>query len=244
MGMQGPDGKIDPNAPINFQPPHIRSDFIKKVYTILSFQLLLTTIIGYYIMTQSQSWIKQHAYVSQIASMVTLAAVIGVSCCCSEVARHFPTNYLFLGVVTVGIGISTGFVASLYTAESVVLALLATSAVFFALTAFACLTGSDFTGMGPYLMAALMSLMAFSIVMMLYSMVTGNPVDHGIKTLYSCAGVVIFSLFIVYDTQLIVGGEHKKHEFGIDDYVFAALNIYLDVINLFMMLLSLMGDRR
>ena len=47
-----------------------------------------------------------------------------------------------------------------------------------------------------------------------------------------------------YDTQLIVGGAHKKHQFGVDDYVFAALNIYLDIINLFLLLLQLLQDRR
>lgn len=51
-------------------------------------------------------------------------------------------------------------------------------------------------------------------------------------------------MYIVYDTQLIVGGAHKKHEFGVDDYVFAALNLYLDIINLFIFILSIINDRR
>ena len=38
---------------------------------------------------------------------------------------------------------------------------------------------------------------------------------------------MLFSLYLVYDTQLIVGGAHKKFQFSVDDYVFAALNIYL-----------------
>jgi FtsH-binding integral membrane protein len=42
--------------------------------------------------------------------------------------------------------------------------------------------------------------------------------------------------------QLIVGGEHRR-AFGLDDYVFAALNVYLDIINLFMFTLQLLNDR-
>ena len=57
-------------------------------------------------------------------------------------------------------------------------------------------------------------------------------------------GCLLFSCYIVYDTQLIVGGQHKKHQFGVDDYVFAALNIYLDIINLFVYLLRLLNSRR
>jgi FtsH-binding integral membrane protein len=47
----------------------------------------------------------------------------------------------------------------------------------------------------------------------------------------------------LFPLQLIVGGKHK-HAFGLDDYVFAALNVYLDIINLFMFILQLLNDRR
>ena len=54
-------------------------------------------------------------------------------------------------------------------------------------------------------------------------------------------GVVVFSLYLVYDIQLVIGGRHKKYQFGVDDYVFAALNLYLDVVNLFLCILALVG---
>jgi FtsH-binding integral membrane protein len=57
--------------------------------------------------------------------------------------------------------------------------------------------------------------------------------------------VQIFSMYLVYDTQIIVGGEHKSYQFDMDDYVLAALVIYLDIINLFILLLQLLnGGRR
>ena len=57
------------------------------------------------------------------------------------------------------------------------------------------------------------------------------------------AGVLIFSLYIVHDTQLMLGGSHKV-SIGMDDYVFAALNLYLDIINLFLLLLDLLNGGR
>jgi len=59
------------------------------------------------------------------------------------------------------------------------------------------------------------------------------------------SGVLLFTFYIVFDTQLLIGeyGGHKV-QFGIDDYVFAALNLYLDIINLFLHILSLFGERR
>lgn len=244
MGYEQPGMKAEDDNGISCQPDHIRQDFIRKVYTILSFQLLLTTIIAYSITSQPTTWIRAHMFLYQGAQLITMGTLIGVTCCCSHIAKQFPLNYAFLGVITVGMGVTTGFVSSMYTADSVVMAMGATCCVFFSLTALAICTKIDFTGMGAYLMAAVMSLMAFGFMMMLFSMITGNPVSSGIRTLYAAGGVVIFSMYIVYDTQLIVGGSHRKHQFSVDDYVFAALNIYLDIINLFLFLLELFGERR
>ena len=50
------------------------------------------------------------------------------------------------------------------------------------------------------------------------------------------------SLYIVYDTQLMVGGSHK-YSLSPEEYVFASLNLYLDIVNLFMYLLAIFGNR-
>ena len=63
------------------------------------------------------------------------------------------------------------------------------------------------------------------------------------QKIYAGTGALLFGGYIVYDTQLIIGGKHRN-KFAIDDYVFAAINIYLDVINEFLYLLELFGDRR
>ena len=80
-------------------------------------------------------------------------------------------------------------------------------------------------GMGMYLYAALIAL----ILCGLFGGIFIGTVEsfRNFQFLYSCGGVVLFSLYLVYDTQLIVGGQHKKFQFTVDDYVFAALNIYL-----------------
>ena len=57
---------------------------------------------------------------------------------------------------------------------------------------------------------------------------------------YGSAGALVFSLYIVYDTQLMMGG-NRKYSLDPEEYIFAALNIYLDVINLFMYILMIVG---
>ncbi len=62
------------------------------------------------------------------------------------------------------------------------------------------------------------------------------------NVLWSGLGVLIFSLFIVWDTTQILNGTHRKFRFGFGDHCTAALSLYLDIVNLFICLLS--GGRR
>lgn len=63
------------------------------------------------------------------------------------------------------------------------------------------------------------------------------PPSHTIYMLYSGLGALLFSAFIVYDTWQL------KERFPEDEYVVAAIELYLDIINLFLFILSLLGDR-
>ena len=60
---------------------------------------------------------------------------------------------------------------------------------------------------------------------------------------YGSAGALIFSMYIVYDTQIMLGGTHK-YSISPEEYVFAALNLYLDIINLFLYILMIIGAAR
>ena len=52
------------------------------------------------------------------------------------------------------------------------------------------------------------------------------------------AGAFVFSLYLIYETQMMMGGKHK-YALDPEEYIFADLNIYLDVINLFMYILMI-----
>merc|ERR1719359_2208900 len=216
----------------------VRSGFIRKVYGILSVQLLVTVLIAFPIQQMDPTWIATHRQYAQAAMFISLFAVVGVSCCCMQAARTFPTNYIFLAVITVCEAVIVGFVSAMYTTQSVIMAGALTAGIFLGLTLYAMTTKTDFTGMGGYLMAALLGLMLTSFLCIFF------PYSPMMQKLMAGCGAIIFSMYIVYDTQLICGGKHKKYSFGVDDYVFAAINIYLDIINLFLYLLALFGDRK
>ena len=169
---------------------------------------------------------------------VSFAALI-MLVCCIENARTFPRNYMLLTVFTVAEGFFLASYCVFSQAGTVLLAAGMTTAITVALSLFACQTTIDFTGMGSYLYAALWTLILFGFAMSFF----GDMVP-GMQKLYLGGGVLLFSFYIVYDTQLIVGGKHKKMTIGLDDYVIAALAIYLDIINMFMFILAILNGER
>lgn len=214
----------------------VRSGFVRKVYGILSCQLILTVAVAFPIQQMNHEWIRQNIQLAQGACLASLVAVLVVTCCFRSLANKVPYNYIFLGFVTVCEAIMVGFISAMYTTQSVLLAFIMTAGIFIGLSLYAITTKNDFTGFGPYLMAFLLGLILTSFIVMFF------PYCPMVQRLMAGFGAVLFSFYIVYDTQMICGGKHDT-KFGVDDYVFAALTIYLDIINLFIYLLQLFGNR-
>ena len=54
-------------------------------------------------------------------------------------------------------------------------------------------------------------------------------------------GAVLFGAYLVFDTQMMLGGHHK-YSISPEEYIFAALNLYLDIVNLFLYILSILNE--
>lgn len=217
-----------------------RHIFVLRIYIILFFQLLLT--IGLSMLFMINQIIKE--FVQKNLSMLITAIVLSfvfliILACCGNIAKTAPWNYIFLFLFTLVEGYMVGVVSSFYDTTIVLMALIITLGVVIGLSLFACQTTFDFTGAGPYLSSFLMVFLMCGILNMYLCYVGKCQV---LNTVYSMLGALVFSMYIVYDTQLIIGGSHMKYEFSDDEYVFAALNLYLDVVNLFLYILSLLGD--
>ena len=102
------------------------------------------------------------------------------------------------------------------------------------LVVFASVTTIDFTGYGLYLYIALW-------VLLLFGFITPFVASSSAQIAYALLGTLLFCFYIIYDVQLIIGGNHSLR-FGVDDYVMAALMLYLDIIQLFLFILRLLGD--
>lgn len=233
----------------------VRNGFIRKVYGILAAQLLVT-FAGTFLISTPRFGFSTDSPVNPIFTalyntVLGLTLMIGCSiasfifvcalACCPKVRRTYPTNYIVLSAFTLCQTVTLGMYASYFQTVSVAVCLALTMGVVAALTIYACTTKKDFTVMGGALVAFLFVFIMAGWLMPLFYFVPGlGSIAH---VGYACIGAILFSFYIVYDTQLIVGGGHK-YSYDTDEYVFAALNLYLDIINLFMYLLQIFGRRR
>lgn len=212
----------------------VRQGFIRKVYSILAVQILLTAAIAAPIMQMDDKWVKDHQPLVMFSLFMTLA-IMCAGICYPSMFRKYPQNYFFLFLFTGFEAVAVGFICAAFTFNSVYFAFGLTSAIFISLTIYAMTTETDFTGFGPYLMGALFGLIFMGFLAMFIP---------GLQAVYNGCGAILFSFYIIHDTQLIMGGKHTSTSFSIDDYCFACLTIYLDIINLFIFILQMFGDRR
>jgi len=236
----------------SFGDKAVRRGFIRKVYAILMCQLTLTGVIIASFMfvgncsgpdgrCQLGEWsIKQYVRQNRwpyYTSMALMLVCLISMACCESVRRKTPTNFIFLTVFTACEGVMLGTVSTFYDVDAVLIAVGITAGVTFALTVFAFQTKIDFTACGGMLCALLVIFMIAGIVLMFL------PKTKWMMVGFGSAGALIFSLYIIYDTQLMMGGKHK-YSLSPEEYIFAALNIYLDVVNLFMYILMIVGFSR
>ena len=149
--------------------------------------------------------------------------------------RKVPLNYILLTIFTLTEAYIVGFVTTMYDPTTVFIAAVFTAAVVIALTIYACTTKTDFTVCGGVLFVAVMILCVASI----FSFFFYNKI---VSIIISAISVVVFSIYLIYDTQLILGNGQLK--LTVDDYIFAAIRLYIDIIRIFLEILKLVGHAR
>ncbi|EAS31207.3 bax Inhibitor family protein [Coccidioides immitis RS] len=207
----------------------IRMQFIRKVYSILTVQLLVTAGLSavsffndtYRTWVQSNAWMM---FVSIIGALVFMLLTYWKR-------KSYPSNLLFLSIFTLLEGYAVSVVTSFYNSRIVIQALVLTLGLFLALTLFACQTKYDFTSWIPYLFFALWFLILFGFMTMFF------PMGSKMELIYGSIAALIFSAYILVDTQLVMRHHHVEEEIA------ASISLYLDVINLFLAILRILNSQ-
>jgi FtsH-binding integral membrane protein len=237
LEMKNGGGIQEEDLIINYM---VRRGFIIKTYGILISQLALTTIfICLSFIKAINDFIKDSDFIRStffiafcsIFVVVTITVIV-VFMCCRDTARKFPINYILLFSFTLCMSFYLLIFCSFFETKDVIVALILTVAVTVGLTIYAIRTKTDFTFCGGFLFAFAF-LMVFTVAFYFWIRVT---------VFWIMIGIFIYSLYIIYDTQLIIG--KVGCEYNIDDYCLAALNLYIDIIYLFIKILQLIGGHK
>ena len=146
--------------------------------------------------------------------------------------KSYPTNLLFLGAFTAMEAYSISVIVSFYDTKIVLEALILTLGIFLALTLFACQSKYDFTSWMPYLFGGLWGLILFGFMAAFF------PANSTTELIYGGLAALIFSGYILVDTQLIMRHYHVEEEIA------AAISLYLDIINLFLAILRILNSQQ
>jgi len=206
----------------------IRMAFVRKVYSILSMQIFATAVFAAVCMYSDkvQHWMLVNSwtfFVSWIMTLVSLVVLI-------VKRRDYPANMWALGAFTAFETYSIGAIVSMYRSEVVVQAALLTFGIFVALTLFTMQSKYDFSSMGPILFFALWGVILVSFIQIFL------PFNRTFDLVIAVVTAIVFSGYIVYDTYNIM------NRLSPEEYIIAAVELYLDVINLFLAILRILSN--
>ena len=211
----------------------IRSNFIFKVYVLLLCQLLIAVImITFSLYSESFQYVLLHVRAVYIMFFIIAALTFIGPNFFPKILKLHPYNYIYLFTFTISYDYIICEQTCKYTPITVMMALILTFITVATLTLYAKHSKKDFTILGG----------TFFVSMNLF--VIGNMITYIIGAQYSsyvviCCCCIVFSTYIIYDTQLIIGDGGER--FSEDDYILATMLLYIDIINLFVQMLKLIS---
>ncbi|KAM7259670.1 hypothetical protein ACFE04_015411 [Oxalis oulophora] len=211
--------------------PELRWYFIRKVYGIIFSQLLLTIAIVVIIVNVKpiNKFFAIHSNSLPLRIVLIVTPFI-ILCPMFYFRQKHPVNFVLLTIFTVSVAVLVG-ITCVYTEGKVIYeSMILTTVVVVSLSVYsfwAVKRGQDFTFLGPFLFASLMVLIVFGLIQIFW------PLGKVWAMVYGSLASIIFCAYIVYDTSKLI----KRHTY--QEYVWASISIYLDIVNLFLSILTL-----
>jgi FtsH-binding integral membrane protein len=211
-----------------------------RVYNWMTAGLAITGFMAFYV--SNNETIMSIIFGNPIMPIVLMIAQIGlVFWLASRVMQMSVSQATGVFMLYAGLtGVTFSFIFVVHTSASITSTFLVTAGTFGAMSLYGYTTKKDLTSWGSFLFMGLIGIIIASVV----NMFMQSTMMHMIITY---AGVLIFVGLTAYDTQKIkemniLGNEGTDED--TKEAIRGALTLYLDFINLFLMLLRLMGDRR
>ena len=207
-----------------------RMGFIRKVLGILCVQLAFTAAFCVLVWYGPgvQEWMLENLWLFYVLLVFPLFVIVAFLCF-RNTAKKVPYNYILLFLFTLAESYTLGLFVSLFDGELVVIGVSLTVVITGALSAYAVFTKHDFTTwIGGVIVASIALIFLAIFVAVSQSRIVG--------LIFCTIAIMIFGMYIVIDAQMLVGG--KRWELSSDDYILGAIALYIDIIGLFIYIMS------
>ncbi|KAF3326734.1 BI1-like protein [Carex littledalei] len=207
-----------PLYPAMVESPELRWALIRKIYSILIVQILLTIVIA----SVAVFVPLVTAFFSTTPGLVLCIVLIIFPFIVLWPLHHYyqryPVNFILLGLFTVAISFAVGSTCAITSGKVILEAVILTAVL---------VRGYGFGFLRPFLSASLMALIVFGLIQVFF------PFGKITSTIYGGIAALLFCAYIVDDTDDLI----KRYSY--DEYIRASAAIYLDIFNLFVKLLNL-----
>lgn len=211
--------------------------YMLRVYNYMTIGLVVTGFIA--LLTASSPAAMNAIHGTPLRWLVMLAPLGFVMFLSFGLHRmSFMTAQAVFWAFCTAMGVSLSYIFAVYTGGSIARVFFITAGAFAGLSLFGYTTKKDLSGFGTFLIMGLIGIIIASIVNIFLA-------SSALQFAISVIGVLVFSGLTAYDTQNIKNeySEYHDQETAGKLAISGALRLYLDFINLFIMLLHLFGNR-
>lgn len=230
------DHDIEEGADTNITEAGTRNQFLKKVYAIVTIQILITAGISMLCIFveplvtffSGNGWIW---IIFLVCGFITLFIL-------QMKRQNYPSNMVLLGIFTLFMGWFVGSICAAYQARgygsSVAFAFVITLAIFICITAYCWISKKDFSFLIGFIAAGFIALAVAFIVV--FTIDVFGDLNQWAWFAIAIGGSLLMTAVLLFDTSQIV------NKYPVDEYIQGAISLYLDFINLFLCLLSAFGS--
>ncbi|HEY4671806.1 MAG TPA: Bax inhibitor-1/YccA family protein [Gemmatimonadaceae bacterium] len=206
-----------------------RATLVRRTYSLVLVSVLVTMVGASFALSQPQlmAAVAQHPFIAAIASFAPLFFA-------SRAKTMFPQNIALVLLFNFAMGVFMSPALYIYGRTQpglIAQAAVLTLGAFGILTLYAFVTRRDFSAWGSFLMVGLWVLIGTSLLNFLFR-------SAAVDLWLASVTVLLFSGLLVFDTWRL------RNHYGPDQYVGAAVQIYLDLLNMFLAVLRILGNRR
>ena len=206
-----------------------RATLVRRTYALVLVSVLVTIVGVSFALSQPAvlQAVAQHPFIAFLAAIAPLFIA-------GRVKAAFPMNIGFVLLFNFAMGVMVSPAIFFYGSRQPGLigqAAVLTIGAFGILTLYAFVSRRDFSAWGGFLMVGLWVLIGTMLLNVFFQ-------NAAVALWLASVAVLLFSGLLLYDTWRL------RNFYGPDEYVGAAVQIYLDLLNMFMAILRVMGNRR